>query len=364
VTARVGIVGGGQLGRMLAVAGVPLDIACTVIDPAPDAGAAVAAGHIVAAYDDLDALGRLAAASDVVTFEFENVPAPALEAIARSAKIAPAAAALELSQDRLAEKRLFARLGIATAPYAAVESFAELQAATMQTGLPAILKTRRFGYDGKGQARIADESELKHAWESVGEQPSILERVVEFDRELSVIAARSANGETAIYPLTENVHRAGILRRSTVPAPNLAAATAAAARDYATRLLEELEYVGVLALELFELDGELIANEFAPRVHNSGHWTIDAAPASQFENHLRAILGLPLGATEPAQPCAMLNLIGGAPDAAAVLAVPGAHLHLYGKSPRAGRKIGHITVTGELAPALAVLEPLVADAAR
>ncbi len=349
---------------MLALAAAPLGVSCTFIDPAADAGAAVAGRQIVAAYDDLDALAQLAADSDVVTFEFENVPAPALEAIARNAPVAPPASALELSQDRLTEKQLFERIGVATAPYAAVSSLAELEAAAIAVGLPAILKTRRFGYDGKGQARIAAGDELAHAWESVGETPSILEGLVEFDRELSVIAVRSRSGEIAAYPLTENVHADGILRRSTAPAPGAGGEVTASAHAIATRLLEELDYVGVLALELFERAGELIANEFAPRVHNSGHWTIDAAPASQFENHIRAVLGMPLGATEPVQPCVMLNLIGGSPDSQAVLAVPGAHLHLYDKQPRAGRKIGHITVVGnDTAPALAVLEPLVADAA-
>ena len=365
MSARVGIVGGGQLGRMLALAGVPLDIACTVIDPAPDAGAAIAAEHIVAAFDNIDALTQLADSSDVVTFEFENVPAPALEAIARKATIAPPASALEVSQDRLGEKQLFERIGIATAPHAPVNSLAELETAVEALGLPAILKTRRLGYDGKGQVRIEKVAELEHAWESVEHEPSILEGLVEFTRELSVIAVRSATGETAIYPLTENVHRAGILRRSTAPAPEVAQLTAETATAYATKLLAELDYVGVLALELFDTPGGLIANEFAPRVHNSGHWTIDAAPTSQFENHLRAVLGMPLGKTEPAQPCVMLNLIGGAPEEPAVLEVPGAHLHMYGKQPRPGRKIGHITVIGDdLAQALAVLEPLVAEAAR
>lgn len=363
--ARVGIVGGGQLGRMLALAGVPLDIACTVIDPSPDAGAAIAARQIVADFDNLDALAELAQSSDVVTFEFENVPAPALEAIARKATIAPPASALEVSQDRLHEKQMFERIGIATAPYAPVDSLAELESAVAAIGLPAILKTRRLGYDGKGQVRIERLSELAHAWESVDHQPSILEGLVKFTRELSVIAVRSSDGETAVYPLTENVHSAGILRRSTAPAPAVEYATSEAAHAYSTKLLAELNYVGVLALELFETSNGLIANEFAPRVHNSGHWTIDAAPTSQFENHLRAVLGMPLGETGPAEPCVMLNLIGGAPPEADVIKLPGVHLHMYGKQPRPGRKIGHITVTGvDLASTLAVLEPLVANSAR
>jgi 5-(carboxyamino)imidazole ribonucleotide synthase len=368
MTKRVGIVGGGQLGRMLALAAAPLGVACTVIDPSPDAGAQIAAEQIVAAYDDAAALGRLAASSDVITFEFENVPAAALEAIAASVTLAPPARALEVSQDRLAEKRLFEQLGIPVAPYAAVDSQADLEAATAAVGLPAVLKTRRLGYDGKGQARIESEADLATAWTEIGEAPAILEAHVQFSRELSVIAARSSTGELAFYPLTENVHAAGILRESSAPAAGASEALSVEARRYAETLLAELDYVGVLALELFDTDAGLTANEFAPRVHNSGHWTIDAAPSSQFENHLRAVLGLPLGATEPATDCTMLNLIGGAPESAAILAVPGARLHLYGKEPRAGRKIGHITVTAtadrSLESALSVLRPLVAEATR
>lgn len=345
VPARVGIVGGGQLGRMLALAAAPLGIHCTVIDPSPDAGAQIAADHVVAAYDDVEALRQLAASNDVVTFEFENVPALALAAIAADGNIAPPPRALETSQDRLTEKELFASLGIATAPQAAVGSFEELQNAVERLGRPAILKTRRLGYDGKGQAAISEDTDLAAAWSAVGEAPSILEGRVNFKRELSVIAARSSSGELAIYPPTENDHVDGILRTSTIPVTDLSAEQLATARGYAQALLNELRYVGVLALELFDTGDALIANEFAPRVHNSGHWTIDAAPTSQFENHIRAVLGLPLGATEPAQPCVMLNLIGSPPDPASVLAVPGAHLHLYDKVPREGRKVGHITVT-------------------
>lgn len=340
----VGIVGGGQLGRMLALAAAPLGVGCGVIDPAEDAGAAVAADHTVAAFDDLDALRELAARSDVMTFEFENVSAPALEAIASKADVAPSIAALEASQDRLDEKLLFEKLGIETAPYAQVDSLADLERAVESVGRPAILKTRRFGYDGKGQTRIDESTDLGHAWSAVSEAPSVLEGRVDFVREISVVAVRSANGETAAYDPAENVHRAGILRTSTVPAASSDQLKDDAA-SIALKLLDELDYVGALAVELFEVDGRLVANEFAPRVHNSGHWTIDAAPTSQFENHIRAVLGLPLGATRPAQPCVMFNLIGGAPQTRELLAVPGAAVHLYGKQPRAGRKIGHVTVT-------------------
>lgn len=340
---RLGIVGGGQLGRMLALSAANLGVDCSFVDPAPDAGAAIVARQIEAPYDAIDALIELAESTDVVTFEFENVPAPALDAIASHGQIAPPPQSLAASQDRLTEKQLFDSLGIAVAPYRNVESLAELELAVEQLGRPAILKTRRLGYDGKGQARIEEASDLLHAWEQVGELPSVLEAMVPFDRELSVIATRSASGEVVVYPLTENVHRAGILRTSTVPAAG-ETAHRAQAETWATTLLEELNHVGTLALELFVRGDELIANEFAPRVHNSGHWTIDAAPTSQFENHVRAVLDLPLGAVRPAQPCTMINLIGGMPDAAEVLAIPGAKLHDYAKQPRAGRKIGHITV--------------------
>jgi 5-(carboxyamino)imidazole ribonucleotide synthase len=364
---RVGIVGGGQLGRMLALAAAPLDIRCTALDPSPDACAGIAAELITADFDDRSALAKLAAVSDVVTFEFENVPAPAIEDIAGRAMLAPSPAALAVSQDRLDEKQMFERLGIATAPHAAVDSPASLAEAAEQTGLPAILKTRRLGYDGKGQAAIATPADFDAAWNAVGGEPSILEGRVDFQRELSVVSVRSTDGETAFYPLTENCHRDGILRESRAPAI-VSPETTQLARRYATALLNEFGYIGVLALELFEIDGELFANEFAPRVHNSGHWTIDGAPASQFENHIRALLGLPLGETSPPFPTAMLNLIGGAPPAEEILSVPGAHLHLYGKEARPGRKIGHINVVREndadLDAALAMLRPLVEQSER
>lgn len=344
MTPYVGIVGGGQLGRMLGLAAAPLGISIGVIDPSPEAGAQVVADHTLAPFDDLDALRELAGRSDVVTFEFENVSAAALEAIASKATVAPPIRALEVSQDRLSEKQLFATLGIPTAPYRTVDSLSELSAAVDDLGGPAILKTRRFGYDGKGQARVQPGGDLAHSWAAVGEASSVLEAVVEFDRELSIIAVRSGSGEFATYPLAENVHRTGILRTSSAPATADATVTALAT-EYATSILDELDYVGVLALELFDVGGELIANEFAPRVHNSGHWTTDAAPTSQFENHIRAVLGQPLGATAPVEECVMFNLIGGAPSTEELLAIPGAHVHLYDKAPRAGRKIGHVTVT-------------------
>lgn len=342
----VGIVGGGQLGRMLALAAAPLGIECTVLDPAPDACARIVASHIRAEFDDTEALARLSSQCDVVTFEFENVPAEMLAAVTAPK---PPMAALAASQDRLTEKQLFERLGIATAAYSAVDSLEELRAAAAGLEGSGVLKTRRLGYDGKGQARLSGPTDAERAWRETGEAPAILEALVQFDRELSIVAVRAAGGETVFYPLTENVHRNGILRESRAPAPvepGGGASLAQTARRYAQSLMDELDYVGVLALELFQQGSRLLANEFAPRVHNSGHWTIDACETSQFENHIRAVAGLPLGATEPVAESVMLNLIGGAPPREQVLATPGAHLHLYGKESRPGRKIGHVTLTG------------------
>jgi len=313
----VGVIGGGQLGRMLALAGIPLGLSFRFLDPSPAAPAGEVGELLVGAYDDAELLDRLAAGATVVTYEFENVPVEA----ARRVGAVPAAAALEASQDRLVEKQLFRRLGIPTPRIDdEVESF------------PAILKTRRLGYDGKGQR-------LVETWEGPG--PShVLEERLSFERELSLLAVRGRDGDTRFWPLVENVHEDGILRTSRAPA---AAAPQAEAEGYASRLLDELGYVGVLALELFDVGGRLLANEFAPRVHNTGHWTIEGAATSQFENHLRAVLGLPLGSTE-SRPSAMFNLIGAAPVMEDVLRIAGAHLHLYGKEPRPGRKLGHVTL--------------------
>jgi 5-(carboxyamino)imidazole ribonucleotide synthase len=313
----VGVIGGGQLGRMLGLAGIPLGLSFRFLDPSPNAPAAEVGELLVGEYDDPDLLDRLADGAAAVTYEFENVPVAAAERVGA----VPSAAALEASQDRLVEKQLFRRLGIPTPKLDdEVDEF------------PAILKTRRLGYDGKGQR-------LVETWQ--GSDPGhVLEERVPFDRELSLLAVRGAGGDTAFYPLVENVHEGGILRTSHAPAAN---APQADAEEYAGRLLDALGYVGVLALELFDVGGRLLANEFAPRVHNTGHWTIEGAATSQFENHLRAVLRLPLGSTE-SRPTAMFNLIGEAPPAADVLAVPGAHLHLYGKEPRPGRKLGHVTL--------------------
>jgi 5-(carboxyamino)imidazole ribonucleotide synthase len=315
----VGCIGGGQLGRMLALAGAPLGVRMRFLDPAPDACAGHVGELLVGPYDDPRLLDRLADGAAAVTYEFENVPPEA----ARRVGALPGPLALEQGQDRLVEKRLFRRLGIATARFGSLE----------EVGLPALVKSRRLGYDGKGQ-RLVEELG------PVGDG-ELAEELVRFDRELSVIAVRARDGETAFYPVTENEHRGGILAVSRAPARD---APQREAERIAARLLDALDYVGVLAVELFEVGGRLLANEFAPRVHNSGHWTIDGAVTSQFENHLRAILGLPLGETRALGSSAMVNLVGSLPPLARLLAVPGAHVHLYGKEPRPGRKLGHVTL--------------------
>jgi 5-(carboxyamino)imidazole ribonucleotide synthase len=357
----IGILGGGQLGYMLALAGYPLGLHFRFLDPSPEAPVGRIATRITAQYDDHTALKKFAAGLELVTYEFENVPVEAARFLAERVPVLPPPAALEAAQDRLNEKHLFQKLGIATTEFAAVADQDALDHAVKQIGLPAVLKTCRMGYDGKGQwiLRSAEDvarakSELPSSSAVARESsptesaqqaaPFLLERLVRFTRELSVLAVRGRDGETAAYPLVENHHRGGILRLSLAPAPQLDRAVQQAAEDAARRVLDALQYVGVLAIEFFEHEGRLLANEMAPRVHNSGHWTIEGAVTSQFENHLRAVVGLPLGSTSAIGCSAMLNLIGDVPDPAEVLAVRDAHLHLYGKSARAGRKLGHVTL--------------------
>jgi 5-(carboxyamino)imidazole ribonucleotide synthase len=341
---RLGILGGGQLGRMLALAAHPLGIECRFLDP-KDPRSAGAVGDLLAApYDDPDALDRFVTGLDAVTYEFENVDVAAAEHLEQRVPVRPGCRALQVAQDRLAEKTFFRDHGIDTAPFAAADSLVELRAAAEEVGLPALVKTRRFGYDGKGQARILGPDDLDRAWDEVGGVPLLVERFIEFERELSILAVRGPAGHVRCWPLVENVHGDGILRHSRAPAPALTPALTGRAEEYARRLLEDLDYVGVLALELFQVGDALLANEMAPRVHNSGHWTIEGAVTSQFENHVRAVLDLPLGETATLGHAAMVNLIGDLPAVAAVLAIPHAHLHLYGKEPRPGRKVGHVTV--------------------
>jgi 5-(carboxyamino)imidazole ribonucleotide synthase len=358
----IGILGGGQLGYMLALAGYPLGLHFRFFDPSPEAPVGRIASRVTAEFSDEAALEKFANGLELVTYEFENVPAAAVRFLAERVPVFPPPAALEAAQDRLQEKQLFQDLGIPTTEFAPVHNREALDSAIKKVGLPAMLKTCRMGYDGKGQwplrstediARAKSELPAAGLGDTETEAPFILERFVPFIRELSVLAVRARTGETAVYPLVENHHRGGILRLSLAPAPRLDPAIQRAAEEAARSVFDELQYVGVLAIEFFEHQGELLANEMAPRVHNSGHWTIEGAVTSQFENHLRAVLGLPLGSTGPAGHCAMLNLIGDLPDSAEVLTIRDAHLHLYGKSPRAGRKLGHITLRAVSAEQLA-----------
>lgn len=339
---RVGIIGGGQLGQMLGFAGRKIGVECLFQDPAAEPPARAAGEVFSAPFDCRDTLNRLAERSEVVTYEFENVPVVAIETLSAGVPVRPPPEALRLAQDRLEEKTLFERLNIPVAPWRPVDSANDLRGAVDALGLPLVLKTRRLGYDGKGQAMIHNDCDVDEAWQRVGGRPSIAEQCVPFDRELSVIGARGLDGEVAVYPLTENIHEQGILSVSRAPAES--ASQASAARRYLESLLGALDYVGVLALELFAFGGTLLANEFAPRVHNSGHWTIEGAKTSQFENHLRAILGMPLGDTACVGHAGMINLIGTMPRHPEALLAEGFHLHDYGKAERPGRKLGHVTV--------------------
>ncbi len=350
---RLGILGGGQLGRMLALAGHGLGVESVCLDPDPDASCGQVAAQVIGRFDDLAAAARLAARVDLVTYEFESVPAATARWLAERRPVFPSVGALAAAQDRLAEKRLLEALGIPAAAYAVVDSAADLVAAIERVGLPARLKARRLGYDGKGQARLCGRPDVAPAWAAVGAVPAILEREVPFRRELSVLAARGVDGSTVCYPLVENRHHDGVLRWSLAPAPGLTPATQEMGESIARRLLDELDYVGVLAVECFEVEDGLLVNELAPRVHNSGHWTIEAAETSQFANHLRAGLGWALGPAAVPGWAAMLNCLGTVPDRRRVQGVPGCHLHAYGKEPRPGRKLGHVTVVAADPGALA-----------
>ncbi|MBP9154983.1 MAG: 5-(carboxyamino)imidazole ribonucleotide synthase [Xanthomonadales bacterium] len=352
----IGILGGGQLARMMALAGAPLGLRFLVMDSAADACAAQFAPLLGADYRDERALAEFARRVDVVTFDFENVPAESAEWLAQRVPVFPNPRALAVAQDRLAEKSLFHELGIGVPAFAAIDTRADLDRAACDVGLPAILKTRRLGYDGKGQFRIMSADDLDAAWLALSAQAErvglILEAFVPFEREVSVIAVRGREGEFRAYPLTENWHDAGILSASLAPA-TVDAALHVAALSAARRVAESLDYVGVFALELFVCDGQLLANEMAPRVHNSGHWTIEGADVSQFENHLRAVLGLPLGSTSARGRSCMLNWVGELPDRRKLLAEAAGHWHDYGKSSREGRKVGHATLIADAPDVLA-----------
>ncbi|MFM7052041.1 MAG: 5-(carboxyamino)imidazole ribonucleotide synthase [Planctomycetota bacterium] len=358
---RIGVLGGGQLGQMLGLAAIPLGLECVFYDPAPLSPARMVGRHACASWSDREALARFADAVDVVTFEFENVPAESLAFLAERRPVRPGVKSLELTCDRVREKEFLRSAGVPVQPFAAVAGDADLDLALATVGAHGVLKTRTLGYDGKGQRVVKSADELRGAWESLGRAPCIYEAFVPFDREVSVVATRALDGSIAAYPVVENLHARGILFRSVAPA-RVSDALASAALGHARRVLEGLGHVGTLALEMFVADGTLVANEIAPRVHNSGHWTIRGARTSQFENHMRAVAGLPLGDTAMDGHAAMVNLIGGLPETREILAIRGASAQLYGKEPRDGRKVGHINLVArshaELEAPLAEAEAL------
>ncbi len=348
---KVGVLGAGQLGRMLALAGYPLGARFTFLDTKPDAPAAQVGDIVIGNLDDPAKIAELAGKVDFLTFDVENIPAEALREAGVEHLCRPGPLALETGQDRLLEKRCFESRGIPVAPYRAIDTLEDLKGGIQELGLPGVLKKRRLGYDGRGQRFIHDEAEIAEAFEYLGGGDLILEAFVPFEREVSMIGARRPNGDTRLYPLSQNRHHEGILRVSRAPAtpPELEQQ----AGDYVTRLLEHFDYVGVLAVEFFVREGKLLANEMAPRVHNSGHWTIEGCVTSQFENHVRAVLDLPLGETDAVGEAAMVNIIGEMPPTPELLAIPGLHLHDYGKGPRPKRKLGHATLVARDADQLA-----------
>src|SRR5687767_2821915 len=339
----IGIVGGGQLGRMLTIAAAQLGYKCHIFDPHEHPCAAdVAAAFTRAAFDDRAALKRFAGQVDVATYEFENLPVEPL--VTLGPKLRPGVRSLAVAQDRAEEKSFIESTGGGVARWRPVASLEDVEAAVGELGLPLVLKTRRYGYDGKGQAWVRSAQEVAAAWDSIGREPAIAEAGVDFAAEFSVILARSeAQPGGVFWDSPANVHRDGILRRSTVPAGPAVLAQVEPARAMALGIAEALDHIGVLTVELFATDAGPLVNETAPRVHNSGHWTIEGAVTSQFEQHIRAITELPLGSTDPVGHSAMINLVGEVPDHASLLAIKDVHLHLYGKEPRKGRKLGHVT---------------------
>jgi 5-(carboxyamino)imidazole ribonucleotide synthase len=339
---RVGIIGAGQLGRMLALAGYPLGINCRFLDRETDSPGGQVGEMILGALDDAAALARLASEVDVLTLEIENVAVHALESVLGQVAVFPPPAAIGVAQDRLSEKQLFRSLGIPTAPFVAIDTDDDLGNAGRTLGWPIVLKARKLGYDGRGQRIAISAPSLSAAWQELGCVPALAESRVQFERELSLIGVRGARRQSVFYPLAENTHRDGILTATIAPYAD--PALQQQAETWLTAIMDAFDYRGVLTVEFFQTRAGLVANEMAPRVHNSGHWSIEGAQTSQFENHLRAVLGWPLGDPSPRGHAAMLNLIGRLPSHEAVLAVPGAHLHDYGKAPRSGRKLGHCTL--------------------
>lgn len=352
---KVGVLGGGQLGLMLGLAARRLGVNTRFLAPDSDAPAGTCSELIVADYTNEAALTHFNEGLDVITYEFESIPIEPVQSLAQTIPVRPSPLALETAQDRMMEKQCFERLGIPTSRFAVANTLTEARAALEMVGRPSVLKTRRHGYDGKGQAVVRERSDLERGWVTVGGAPSILEKFVTFTRELSIIAVRGITGEIEFYPLVENHHSEGILRFSIAPAQNVSPDVQSRAENYAKRVLEDLDYVGVLAIEFFETADGLVANEMAPRVHNSGHWTIEGADTSQFENHLRAITGMDLGSTAVHGVAGMVNVIGQEPNLAKLREIPSVHVHMYGKSPAPRRKLGHITVTADDLPGVLAL---------
>jgi 5-(carboxyamino)imidazole ribonucleotide synthase len=343
---RIGVLGGGQLGRMMALAGYPLDVAFSFYDNNPDCPSAPFGPRFGDADYSLASLDAFIDSADVFTYEFENIPVAWVERIAAKKPVFPGVKSLSVSQNRLNEKKLFASLNIPSARFADIRSEADLRNAASTLGLPLVIKTVTMGYDGKGQFLLKTEEQIAQAWAELGPQaPLIAEEFIHFKRELSIIAVRGRDGSTVFYPITENVHHRGILSHSIAPSPFVDSDTQLTAERYISAILHELNHVGAVTLEMFETHNGLVANETAPRVHNSGHWTIEGTRCSQFENHVRAVAGLPLGVTTCDRPTAMINIIGQHPRTDAILQIKDTHLHLYGKSEREGRKLGHITLT-------------------
>lgn len=342
---KIGIVGAGQLGRMLGLAAIPLGIECEFLDKSADSPAAALGRMHLATLEDAQAVAELARNVDVVTPEIENVSQEALEAAAQHRRVSPPPKVVAAAADRLSERHLFESQDIPTADYAVLTTAADAANLSVSDDQPRLIKTRRMGYDGRGQRLVRSTADACAAFEALGNVPCIAEELVNFECEASQISVRGLSGEIRHYPLCENAHNDGILARSIAPYENTE--LSAQAQDWLTNLLESTDYVGVLTVEFFVTDKGLIANEMAPRVHNSGHWTIEGAQTSQFENHIRAVAGLPLGDTTPRGYAAMLNLIGTMPQTSAVLAQSGAHLHDYGKTPRPGRKLGHCTIVDQ-----------------
>lgn len=347
---RVGILGAGQLARMLALAGYPLGIQCILLDRSPQASGAQVAPIVPGAFDRREDLEQLRDLVDVVTFDIENIPGPLLISLGERVQVYPPPVAIATTQDRLEEKTLFQSLGIPTTAFVRIDGPKDLAAAAATLGWPVVLKARRLGYDGRGQRVAKTAAELASAWQALGAVPSIAEAWVPFERELSLIGACGADRETVFYPLAENTHVEGILRKTVAPFPD--PPLQATAERWLRALFDHFGYRGIMTVEFFVVDGALMANEIAPRVHNSGHWTIEGAETSQFENHLRAVLGWPLGSAAARGHAAMINLLGKAPPVGELLEMSGVHVHLYGKEPRTMRKLGHCTLVDTDRPSL------------